>query len=197
MLADSFSIGNLPFKAALLLSEDTEQLIRELQSLGVLHKQLSCPKCNTRMRMQASTRYTLDGVCWRCTAKACRWTESIRKDSYFHNAHLSLGVCIMIIYAYLKYDKMLQKYISDIVGTSERTVCDWGNFIRETISHYYLENPILLGANNAVQIDESLFGGRRKYNRGDHNIHEKSWVFGMIEEEEQLYCVPCTPANPN
>ena len=37
-----------------------------------------------------------------------------------------------------------------------------------------------------LQIDESMFGGRRKYNRGDHNKHFKSWVFGMVEEETGL-----------
>jgi hypothetical protein len=52
-------------------------------------------------------------------------------------------------------------------------------FMRETISHYFLENPIKL--RNTIQIDESLFGGKRKYNRGDHFVHKKGWVFGMFQ----------------
>ena len=51
-------------------------------------------------------------------------------------------------------------------------------FMRETISHFFLENPIKL--RNTIQIDESLFGGKRKYNRGNHFIHKKGWVFGMF-----------------
>ena len=46
----------------------------------------------------------------------------------------------------------------------------------------FLEQPILLGGEHPVQIDESLFGGRMKYHRGDHFRHEQSWVFGAIEE---------------
>jgi IS1 family transposase len=88
----------------------------------------------------------------------------------------------------MKYDKMLQKYIADILDVSEKTIVDWGNFMRETISHFFLEKPLVLGKHHAVQIDESLFGGRRKYNRGDHHVHKKSWVFGMVEEESNL-CV--------
>ncbi len=51
--------------------------------------------------------------------------------------------------------------------------------MRETISHYFLENPIKL--RNTIQIDESLFGGKRKYNRGNHSVHKKGWVFGMFQ----------------
>jgi IS1 family transposase len=44
------------------------------------------------------------------------------------------------------------------------------------------EHLFIVGGRHAVQIDESLFGGRRKYNRGDHHRHVKSWVFGIVEE---------------
>lgn len=88
----------------------------------------------------------------------------------------------MIIVCTLKYPKMLNCYITDIVETSSHTLIDWQNFIRESISAYYLEKPLVLGGVNAAQIDESMFGGRRKYNRGDHQKHYKSWVFGIVEE---------------
>ena len=52
-------------------------------------------------------------------------------------------------------------------------------FMRETISHYFLENPIKL--RNTIQIDESLFGGKRKYSRGNHAVHKKGWFFGMFQ----------------
>jgi hypothetical protein len=176
------------FKDAMELSQDHRRLIGELQRLGVLHKKMACSSCTTSMRLQENTRFALDGFCWRCTKKECKKTTSLRKESYFSDAHIPLGVCFMIIYCYMKYDKMLLRYIADIVGTSERTMNDWANFIRESISHYFLVNPLILGTSHAVQIDESLFGGRRKYNRGDHHKHVKSWVFGMIEEETRL-CV--------
>lgn len=89
----------------------------------------------------------------------------------------------MIIVCTLKFPKMMAVYLSEILEVSEQTLVEWGNFIRETISHFYLKNPLVLGNSHPVQIDESLFGGKRKYNRGDHHVHTKSWVFGMIEEE--------------
>src|ERR1700677_4350780 len=93
----------------------------------------------------------------------------------------------MIIVCLLKFPKMLSIYISEIVETSEHTLVDWGNYIRNTISNFYFENPLILGGGRGdgdrkVQIDESLFGGKRKYHRGNHHIHKKSWVVGIIEE---------------
>jgi hypothetical protein len=47
---------------------------------------------------------------------------------------------------------------------------DWRRYIREEISHYLQENPTILGdKGRAIQVDESLFGGRRKYNKGNHH----------------------------
>lgn len=73
--------------------------------------------------------------------------------------------------------------VSEISGCSVRWVGQLAVFMRETISHYFLENPIKL--RNTIQIDESLFGGKRKYNRGNHSVHKKGWVFGMDDQ----YCI--------
>ena len=58
--------------------------------------------------------------------------------------------------------------------------------MRESISHYFIEHPLKLGAEYPVQIDESLFGHKCKYHRGSHFLHTQSWVFGMIEETTGL-----------
>jgi hypothetical protein len=52
----------------------------------------------------------------------------------------------------------------------------------------FFKNPLVLGANSPVQIDESMFGGKCKYHRGDHAKHQQSWVFGIVEESTRL-CV--------
>jgi transposase-like protein len=83
---------------------------------------------------------------------------------------------------------MLQRYIADFVGISEHTMVDWGNFIRQSMSRYLAEHPLVLGRDHPVQIDESLFGGKCKYHRGDHATHQQSWVFGITEEKTNL-CV--------
>lgn len=98
----------------------------------------------------------------------------------------------MALVCLLKFPKLLATYLSEIIELSEQAIVDWGNFVRETISHYYIENPQMLGGDQAVQIDESLFGGRMKYYRGDHSKHVKSWVFGIVEEDTKrcvFWCV--------
>jgi ISXO2-like transposase domain len=161
-------------------------LIQKLQELGVLHSSMDCQGCRSAMTLTKRTNRVLDGLVWQCTRKSCGKRLSIRKNSWFSAAHLSISTQFLLIYCCLKYDKMLSKYIADIAGIDEGTVVDWGNYIREAISQYFLDHPLFLGQNHPVQIDESLFGGRCKYHRGDHGKHTQSWVFGMIEEVSGL-----------
>lgn len=186
----------LTFKKAYILSMDNSLLIPELQRLKLLHSSMACSKCEIAMTMIEHGHFAQDGHCWWCNRTSCKRRVSIRTDSYFARSHLSLGSCFMIIFCYLKYGKMLQKDMADILEVSEMAMTDWGNYIRETISSYFLQNPLKLGANSPVQIDESLFGGRCKYHRGDHSQHMQSWVFGMVEEETRL-CVFWTVDNRN
>ena len=54
------------------------------------------------------------------------------------------------------------------------------NFCREVCSKYLQRNPIRLGGPGVVvQIDESLFQHKAKYNRGRHSTNV--WVFGMVD----------------
>jgi hypothetical protein len=180
--------GELSFKEAMMLSCDTKRLVFQLQKVGALYSTRSCAQCGSEMKVAEYAHYALDGLCWRCPKKGCKRTQSLRTDSYFAKSHLSLGTCFMIVYCYMKYDKMLQKDIADIIGASEQALVDWGNYIRESISSFFIENPLVLGAQSAVQVDESLFGGKCKYHRGDHHQYQKSWVFGIVEEGTGL-CV--------
>ena len=60
------------------------------------------------------------------------------------------------------------------------TAVDWANFHREIFKEYIqtvLPNIIFEGD---VEIDESLFGRRCKYHRGNPNVGIKVWIFGII-----------------
>jgi transposase-like protein len=175
-------LSSRSFRELFLLSMDKQEIILELQRQGLLHSHVVCENCNVEMRLMQRGD-ALDGWTWRCPLKKCKRRTSVRKDSYFADSKLGLETAFMLIYCYIAFPKMLAGDIAKIIDCERHTLIDWGNFIRETISHYFLSNPIILGgADAAVQIDESLFGGRRKYNRGDHHIHTKWWVFGIIEE---------------
>ncbi|CAN8008812.1 unnamed protein product [Ixodes pacificus] len=44
-------------------------------------------------------------------------------------------------------------------------LCDWKNFIREAVADKLASRPPLGGVGEVVQVDESPFWGKRKYNR--------------------------------
>jgi hypothetical protein len=123
-----------------------------------------------------------DKVCWRCPIYSCRKYKSIRKSSYFARSSLPLGKLFLLMFCFLKFPKMPRSYFAEIIDVGEKSITQWCAFIRESISHYFLEHPIVFDLSHPVQIDESLFGGRRKFNRGDHQKHKKGWVFGMVQE---------------
>jgi hypothetical protein len=182
MLNNMKPLSERTFSEVFLLSMDKHGIIIELQNQGLLLPQAACENCNAEMRLMQRGDVQ-DGWTWRCPQKTCKRRMSVRKGSYFATSNLGLGTAFMLIYCYITFPKMLAGDIARIIDVERHTLIDWGNFIRETISHYFLSNPIILGGpENAVQIDESLFGGRRKYNRGNHHIHTKGWVFGAIEE---------------
>ena len=124
---------------------------------------LDCEICKKEMKCYKKKK-KIDGFVWRC--RNCDKTKSIRYKSFFNKSKLHLSQIFLFIFCYFKFEKILSKYIGEIVNISEQTCVDWGNFLREEISAYFLENPLILGKNNPVQIDESMFGGKRKYNKG-------------------------------
>jgi hypothetical protein len=174
------TLGQLTFREHQRLSDQPEQLILRLQQAGVLRSRVQC-LCGSFMSLQ-TCREKQDGRTWRCTKKNCKKRTSFKTGTYFERTKLPIGKVWMMIVCFLKFPKMLGSYQSEIVEVSEQALVDWGCYVRETISNYYLKNPLVLGGLQPVQVDESLFGGRRKYNRGNHYKHIKSWVFGIVEE---------------
>lgn len=125
---------------------------------------------------------------FRCRKSNCRTKQVSRAiGTWFENARLPLTLIFQIMYAFsqgLNYHQTRKELAYDdgpVIST--RTVADWFNCCRETITIYELEVQRAQGKigapNKVVQIYESKFG-RRKYNRGRHI--EGHWVIGMIED---------------
>ena len=67
-----------------------------------------------------------------------------------------------------------------MTGISLRTIATTLAKIRQICSLKILHGNIKLGGRGkTVEIDESMFGHKRKYNRG--RVSEGAWVFGMVE----------------
>ena len=81
---------------------------------------------------------------WRCPKKGCKKKISVRVGSYFEGHRLSIGGAWPTIVCLLKFPKMLGTYLAEILEISQQTLVDWGNYVRETISHYSLINPLIL-----------------------------------------------------
>ena len=67
-----------------------------------------------------------------------------------------------------------------MTGISLRTIATTLAKIRQICSLKILHGNIKLGGRGkTVEIDESMFGHKRKYNRG--RVSEGAWVFSMVE----------------
>ena len=155
----------LKFPEAYSISQDIDKLVEFLMEKKAIKSEMKCD-CGAQMSLN-KRKDRSDIYYWRCK---CKREKSIRSGSFFEKSKLALSQLFLFTFLYLKFDKILSKYIAEIADISEQKVVDWGNLIREEISYYFLKNPLILGENSAVQIDESLFGGRRKYNRGFFRI---------------------------
>lgn len=112
---------------------------------------------------------------WRCGRKLCRTTRSIRKTNRFFTfeasdgrarCNLKLREILLIVYFFIYSNDTLDQFVTK-TGHSKQTICDWLNLCREVCSKVIRSLPKMVGTpERTVQIDESYFQGRRKYNRG-------------------------------
>ena len=114
----------------------------------------------------------------------------IRAGSFFEDSKISLGQWLNIIY--LWSIDVSNKQLSLTTGISLRTITTTLAKIRQICSLKILHGNIKLGGRGkTVEIDESMFGHKRKYNRG--RVSEGTWVFGMVERgsgRTLTFCVP-------
>ena len=111
----------------------------------------------------------------RCRRRGCQTTRSIRDGNRFlHyndrnnriNSNLKLWQILELSFCFV-----LEMKIDDVVQRthhSRQTIVDWFCMCREVCSSAVLDNRnMMVGtADNPIQIDESRFAGKRKYNAG-------------------------------
>lgn len=102
------------------------------------------------------------------------------------NVKIAMGSVIWIIYCMTK-GLSVQGTLAG-AGTrfpqlTAKTVIDWRSYAREIMSGELEVAPSMGGPNDIVEIDESLFRGRRKYNRGRLLLGDRRgegpWVLGI------------------
>ena len=132
-------------------------------------------------------------------ASVMTWFASIDRAGH-PNAKLSKRAVLWIMYAMVKNLSVVHTValMKGDMNLNKKAVIDWRNFVREMMTVDLQDAPRMGGAGQTVQIDESLFRGRRKYNRGRQlqgdgvpgrrpNNHgqrvDGPWVFGLLHVE--------------
>ena len=178
-----YSLSTISFRQMVLSSRNPAECVLMALNDGMIRRRVLCVSCRqTAFVLQNAppSLFTLDRFCWRCPG--CKRRTSIRHDSYFENHKLSLGTILLFMYLFCEFPKLLGQYISRMVEISPKAVSQWGVYVRESVSHYFLSNPTRLGGNGSiVQIDESLYGAKSKYHRGRDLSVNQVWVFGLSD----------------
>ncbi|XP_078362352.1 uncharacterized protein LOC144646583 [Oculina patagonica] len=141
------------------------------------------------MELTETTRVN-DGYMWRCVNSRCRTWLSIRSGSYFEGSNIPLSTWLHLMF--LWSTKLSGSQISRLTGLSKPTVIRALSELRTICSNKILNAGIKIGGvGKTVEIDESKFGAKRKYQRG--RVSEGPWVFGAVERGSKkalLFRVP-------
>lgn len=156
----------------------TDSTLKFLRSQGLLRNGKLCSQCDMWMN-HVTCHEAGDGYFWRC--QSCKKKASVREGSFFEKQRLSLSVLLTILY-FFSAGVSPTDAIKMLHGAAHsNTVYDWYNLYRDIMSRSLIDTPIQIGgAGSIVEIDESKWGHKRKYNRG-RIVQEGTWVFGIIE----------------
>ena len=81
-------------------------------------------------------------------------------------------------------DKITLRQCSVFVGISYKsTAVNWGSLVRELFKEHFHENIKGKTISGEIEIDESLFGRKIKYHRGNPRPGLCIWIFGLIERQ--------------
>ena len=116
-------------------------LIRKFMELGMIPKEgdRKCDKCQQPMRLRLDQQQK-DQYKWECSnyvsirkqkRKRCRYTASVRKETFIEGSHLSLAEISSFVCCWV--DNMPLTVIRKHVRTAEHTSVDFGNFCRELV----------------------------------------------------------------
>jgi len=144
-----------------LLMSPPHVFIDWLRMRGLLASDVACHACGASTQLSKRKR-TLDRATWRCPE---RHETSIRVNSFFAGSHMHLqDICNFVIeYAAGSSLATCARISAMSYGSSS---VEWSKAIRQVYVEYYnreLRGEMLSGI---VEVDESLFGCKVKYNRG-------------------------------
>jgi transposase-like protein len=177
--------------------EGNQQRNEFLAKAKIIKNSQNCARCegSPSLRYVKDTSY-IDGFRCRCN-RPCRFSRSVRADSFFEASKYKFKEIFLICTKYLKgdtFDDIAWEIKRDLDSVSKIT-----DLIREAICYFTVLRSERIGGINPdgskkiVEIDESLFF-KRKYNRG--RIRDEQWYVGGIERSSRkCFIVPVENRN--
>lgn len=143
-----------------IASSETDA-IRYLQSHDIISKEKECPKCKKIMSAD------LKRARWRCRKGKCNVQISMRSENgLFVRSGLSICKTLELLWIFL-YSRMTIREVSNVTDISITTIILYYRRFRHVCTLSLSIQPKMIGTDtDSVQVDESFFSGRRKYNRG-------------------------------
>ena len=166
----------MEFRDLLVILGSFQSVFNFLVNHRLLASRRQCSRCNSDMELTETGRVN-DGYMWRCTNNRCRTWLSIRSGSFFEGSNIPLSTWLHLMFLWAM--KMSGSNISRLTGLSKPTVIRALRELRTICCTKILNAGIQLGGiGKTVEIDESKFGAKRKYQRG--RVSEGLWVFGAV-----------------
>ena len=108
--------------------------------------------------------------------------RGLRYLSYFENSNLTIPDIMVFIKSYL--DKLTLGQCSVFAGMSYKsTAVNWASFLRESFKDHFDTSIKERTISGEIKIDESLFGRKIEYHRGNPHPGLRLWIFGMVERK--------------
>ena len=168
------------------ITSNINETLKFLRNNNLLKDAKFCLTCERFMSHIKDTSRS-DKYVWRCPS--CRKTAQIREDSFWMGQRHDLSVYLYILYLFA-HNVNSETASKLLVGEIHiQSIYTWYNLYRDVMSKSLLQAPIQVGGpGTVVEIDESKWGHKRKYNRGRMADHSQ-WVFGLIERGTGKVCL--------
>jgi hypothetical protein len=145
--------------------------IGNLLTLGLFleeNKLFSKPKCQSKKCVNKPNHLSLveekDNLKYRCTRCGSFYYIKSNLFTLVSSRNISIQKILELIWHWS--NKQTNKFITKNLDLNSKTVRLWINKIRQLLFNKLMYSKPMGGPGYRVQIDESLFRGRRKYNRG-------------------------------
>ncbi len=177
------------FKKMTNMMNNPSEIVALLIKTGVFKQGVTCDKCGILMQLKCGKIKKFSNDCghyWGCTNKACnvRW-RTIRDGSIFSNSQLPLDTLLCMLWLYCDANTK-PSCIARWSELHERSLRRYAHTFQRVFSiilnDHYSNNKLgeisgLAPQHTVIEIDESSFSKKPKYNRGHRFKHR--WVFGM------------------